>query len=179
MEPPYLACDYYQGARVAEGYDRARFRSPLGRIRAALDRWTLRRCLSDVPAESPVLDIACGTGRITQFLAEQGFKVTGTDVSRAMLEVARRRMQHTARSADLFVADAERLPLPESAVRAATAIRLMGNLPREVRIACCVPPARWRTWSLSTTHCERASAICGGGCSRHIAADRRTITGRS
>ena len=130
----YLAKDYYQGPTVAQTYDRVRFRSPLGRVRHLLDTWTLRRCLSDVPAGSRVLDIACGTGRITEMVAGQGFTVTGTDVSRSMLEVARRRLRRAGHQVDFFVADAERLPVAESSFRAATSIRFMGNVPREVRV---------------------------------------------
>lgn len=37
----------------------------------------------------PVLDVGCGTGRITLQLAEQGFEVMGLDVSEKMLERAK------------------------------------------------------------------------------------------
>lgn len=38
----------------------------------------------------PVLDLACGTGRLTRAIAAQGLAVTGLDLSRPMLERARR-----------------------------------------------------------------------------------------
>jgi trans-aconitate methyltransferase len=38
-----------------------------------------------------IVDMGCGTGRHTAFLAEAGFSVVGVDVSRDMLEVARAR----------------------------------------------------------------------------------------
>ena len=37
----------------------------------------------------PVLEVACGTGRITLPIARAGLKITGLDVSRSMLEQAR------------------------------------------------------------------------------------------
>jgi len=40
---------------------------------------------------SPVLELACGTGRVLLPLARQGYRVTGLDISPAMLEVARRK----------------------------------------------------------------------------------------
>jgi ubiquinone/menaquinone biosynthesis C-methylase UbiE len=40
---------------------------------------------------SPVLELACGTGRVLLPLAREGFRVTGLDISPAMLEVARRK----------------------------------------------------------------------------------------
>jgi ubiquinone/menaquinone biosynthesis C-methylase UbiE len=36
-----------------------------------------------------ILEIACGTGRITSFLARHGFKITGLDYSLSMLETAK------------------------------------------------------------------------------------------
>ena len=40
----------------------------------------------------PVLELGCGTGRITLPLARQGVDVTGIDASRAMLEVLRAKL---------------------------------------------------------------------------------------
>jgi ubiquinone/menaquinone biosynthesis C-methylase UbiE len=126
----YVARNHYQAPEVARGYDRARFRSPFGRLRHALDRRALRRCLVEVPAGERVLDLACGTGRITAFLAAQGYNVVGADVSPAMLAVARRRCP----AVPFVVADAERLPVGESAAPAVTAVRFLGNLPRQARV---------------------------------------------
>jgi ubiquinone/menaquinone biosynthesis C-methylase UbiE len=39
----------------------------------------------------PVLELACGTGRITIPLAEQGFQITGLDINDSMLAQARRK----------------------------------------------------------------------------------------
>ncbi len=41
---------------------------------------------------SPILEMACGTGRVLIPLAEAGFQVTGVDASQAMLEIARRKV---------------------------------------------------------------------------------------
>jgi ubiquinone/menaquinone biosynthesis C-methylase UbiE len=41
---------------------------------------------------SPILELACGTGRVLLSLAGEGHDVTGLDVSPAMLEVARRKL---------------------------------------------------------------------------------------
>ncbi len=46
--------------------------------------------VSRVGRERSVLDLACGTGRITQWLAREGYKATGLDGSRRMLEYAQR-----------------------------------------------------------------------------------------
>jgi ubiquinone/menaquinone biosynthesis C-methylase UbiE len=60
------------------------------------NRWRDRRekacileCLKAIPAGGHVLDLPCGTGRMTRILVERGYKVTGADVSEAMLSRAR------------------------------------------------------------------------------------------
>jgi SAM-dependent methyltransferase len=42
---------------------------------------------------SPILELACGTGRALLPLARRGFQVTGVDISPAMLAIARSRLQ--------------------------------------------------------------------------------------
>jgi len=44
-----------------------------------------------VQSAGPVLEVACGTGRLTLPLAREGVDITGLDVSRPMLELARRK----------------------------------------------------------------------------------------
>lgn len=47
---------------------------------------------------SPILDVACGSGRVLLHLARQGYTVTGVDIAKAMLARARRKV--TAESLD-------------------------------------------------------------------------------
>lgn len=53
------------------------------------DRAALEVFATLLPA-GPVLDVGCGTGRITAFLAALGVPVSGLDLSPGMVEVARR-----------------------------------------------------------------------------------------
>jgi len=39
--------------------------------------------------DSPILELGCGTGRVLKHLAKAGFRVTGIDASRPMLDIAR------------------------------------------------------------------------------------------
>jgi ubiquinone/menaquinone biosynthesis C-methylase UbiE len=64
---------------------------------------------------SPILEVGCGTGRVALPLAEAGYRVTGVDLSPAMLAIARQKadtMKLGGRLA-LVEADARQLSLPE------------------------------------------------------------------
>lgn len=62
-----------------------------------------------LPRGSRVLDLCCGTGHLAAALCAQGYRVTGLDGSKAMLEFARR----NAREAAFIRADARAFNLPE------------------------------------------------------------------
>jgi SAM-dependent methyltransferase len=49
-----------------------------------------RLLLRNLPVGSAVLDLCCGTGRVTHALVERGLRVTGVDASEPMLRLARR-----------------------------------------------------------------------------------------
>lgn len=64
---------------------------------------------------SPVLEIGCGTGRVLLPLARAGFRVTGIDISPAMLDIAERKLgaADLAGHARLVRSDARSFQLPE------------------------------------------------------------------
>ena len=53
------------------------------------ERQCVLNALASIPHGSRVLDLPCGTGRLTRLLVDQGFRVTAADVSHAMLAQAR------------------------------------------------------------------------------------------
>src|SRR6266487_2427559 len=63
-------------------------------------------------AEGEVLEIAVGTGRNLPFYGE-GVRLTGVELSPAMLEIARERARVLGRDADLRVGDAQALDFPD------------------------------------------------------------------
>ena len=105
--------DWYQADDVAEAYDDKRF-SRGGRL---IDDREKKAVLDAVgPAEDKkVLEIACGTGRFTAMLAEQGAEIVGLDISEAMLQQGRRRAQAAGVDDQLeyMRGDAGRLPFPD------------------------------------------------------------------
>jgi 2-polyprenyl-3-methyl-5-hydroxy-6-metoxy-1,4-benzoquinol methylase len=54
----------------------------------------------------PLLDLACGTGRVALHLAAQGYRVTGVDIMPAMIDQARQKAAARALAVDWVVADA-------------------------------------------------------------------------
>ncbi|MDD3627923.1 MAG: class I SAM-dependent methyltransferase [bacterium] len=54
---------------------------------------------------SPILEIACGTGRITIPIAEKGFEITGLDISEGMLTSAREKIKEMDLKIDFFKID--------------------------------------------------------------------------
>src|SRR5260370_39990920 len=54
----------------------------------------------------PLLDLACGTVRIALRLAEQGYQVTGVDISAPMIEWGRHKASQRDISMEWVVADA-------------------------------------------------------------------------
>jgi SAM-dependent methyltransferase len=59
-----------------------------------------------------LLDVGCGTGRHSIELARRGLKVTGIDISRGMLDVARRNAEQAGVQVMWIEADATRFTLP-------------------------------------------------------------------
>lgn len=96
---------HYKDTAVAERYDRERFTSPAGRAFNALEKSCLRRACRDVPRTASFVDVPCGTGRLAEVLLEEGFHVTGVDISAAMLEVARGKLKKYGERFETKVAD--------------------------------------------------------------------------
>lgn len=87
--------DFRLYEKTARQYDRVRFNGLAG-------SWGHRRQVEVLRSFCPdwrnkkVLEIGCGTGRITESLARWGARVTATDISKEMLQVARDRMNSQA-----------------------------------------------------------------------------------
>ena len=65
--------------------------------------------------DSKVLDLCCGTGHLARYFLERGYRVTGSDLSEAMLDLAREKNKDyiDAGQARFFQADAARIETDE------------------------------------------------------------------
>ncbi len=115
--------EWYQADDVAKEYDDVRFGDG-GRV---IDRREKEAVLSAVgPVEGKrVLEVACGTGRFTTMLADQGADIVGLDISREMLEQGRRKVREAGLSdrVEFMRGDASRLPFPDDHFDSVVAMR--------------------------------------------------------
>lgn len=83
---------------IADSYDQTFTESAIGR---AQRRQVWSRLLSAFAPGQRILELNCGTGEDAQFLAERGRSVVACDASRAMIEVAQRRVRTERNERDL------------------------------------------------------------------------------
>ncbi len=133
MKEEYKAKSTYRGG-VAQDYDNKRFSHFFGRWIDSRERLSVTRAMERIPAGSSVLDIPCGTGRITEHLLDLGYKVSGADISQDMMGIARERIGTHPNFVGFHQVDAEDTKLPAASFDCITSIRLMGHLPREVKV---------------------------------------------
>ena len=135
----------YRDAKVAGEYDFLRYKGVFrGTVKQALHERTLRRALREVPKGGIVLDVPCGTGRFTNFLLREGYRVIGADISPEMLAEARRKVQGTPEGRPgntpenllgFQTCEAERLPFPDRSIDCTLTVRFLHLVPKEVRPA--------------------------------------------
>jgi len=133
--PDWNPTDHYKDVAVAERYDRERFSSIPGRVFNALEKGCVRKSFSDIPRKAAVLDVPAGTGRLAEVLLEDGFSVTGVDISKPMLEVATRKLERYGKRFQPRVADVRELAKIEpKRYDAALCARVLMHFPLEQQI---------------------------------------------
>lgn len=113
--------------RMAENYD-AWYQSPKGRIVDRIEKEVLYAYMKPEPGMQ-ILDIGCGTGSLCLELARLGAKVTGIDISEAMLEVARDKARRTGMTVKFLRADALHLPFEDASFDAVVSVTVMEFVP--------------------------------------------------
>jgi len=89
----------------------------------------IQYCFRNFPQEQRssvrAIDVGCGGGVHTAFLAAEGFNVTGIDISEVGIDNARRRLKHMGLSADLRVEGADILSFPEASFDLAICVSVL------------------------------------------------------
>ncbi len=125
----------YRASHLGKGRDYDAFiaNDPFSDYMNAVEQTLLRRL---IPALFPdglraSLDFACGTGRITQIVAEYAQRSYGVDVSPTMIAEAREKSPRT----EFFVKDLTAGDLDLPPVSLVTAFRFFGNAEQPLRVA--------------------------------------------
>ncbi len=127
----------YVDERVAGEYDEVRFSSLVGRTFDRLEKRTLRavvrKTVNHFGGRPSVLDLPCGTGRITELLLDEGLTVIGGDISEAMMAVAGRKLARFGDRVSFRRLDIDRLEMGDNSVDLVTCIRLLHHLDSNAR----------------------------------------------
>lgn len=79
-----------------------------------------------------ILDVGAGTGEMTVLLANMGYKVTGIDLTPAMLAIARQKVDKLGIPVTLVEGRAEQLPFPDGSFDVVFSRHLFWTLPQPI-----------------------------------------------
>ena len=125
----YEAKTRYQDERVADNYDKRRFTGLKGKWTDQLEKKRVRQALAYAIVSGPVLDVPCGTGRMTQMLLDLGYSVTAGDISEIMMKHARERLKNYPKDVEFVTCDIENLQFPDGAFDLILTLRLLHHIP--------------------------------------------------
>jgi ubiquinone/menaquinone biosynthesis C-methylase UbiE len=117
--------------RGVEDYDELVAHGRLSRTEADAWKVVLARLLP--PAPSKILEVGAGTGVMSLLLAELGYTVTASDISKGMLDEARRKATDRRLGIAFEIADAEALPFGEQSFDAVFGRHILWTLPHPDR----------------------------------------------
>lgn len=112
--------DFYSRPEVSDAYERQRFGGASGN---RVNQREIQLMLSLLPDRGSVLDLACGTGRLTRALVDQGRPVVALDYSPPMAT------RTAATGAGTVVGDAFQTPFPDGAFDAVVSLRFAFHCP--------------------------------------------------
>ena len=134
--------DDYKQAEIAEKYDEERFSDLPGRVFDKAEKAAIRSILKALPANSLILDVPSGTGRLAETILELGHRVVGVDISPAMLGVASRKLHRFGDKFTPIAGDAHKLEFEDNYFDAVICARVLMHLPLDNQIAFLKSVAR-------------------------------------
>jgi ubiquinone/menaquinone biosynthesis C-methylase UbiE len=138
---------------VESGYDRIaeRYLAWAGGIDDPDRERMLDLLLERLPRSGDVLDLGCGAGTPSTVRLAERHRVTGVDISREQLRLARQRLPE----AELVHADLASVVFPDASFDGVTCFYALGHLPREQlggvfrSVRGCLRPGGWFLTSLA------------------------------
>lgn len=132
----YEGRNHYQNSQVASAYDQAYHgRLTLANVRPRVVDWgekrALRRLAAHLPSDCEIIDLACGTGRISEFWLIQGYSVVSSDISEQMMALAAQRLTTYPTFRGLCLGDAENTPFESGSADCVSVVRLLQRVPKE------------------------------------------------
>lgn len=129
MTEKYEGKTRYQDKNIADGYDDRRFIGLKGRWTHKREKECLEKMLAVIPKGDKILELPCGTGRLTEFLLELGYEVTAADISDEMMRHAKSKTETFGSKVSFEKADIENLKYEDNAFSAIAVIRLLHHIP--------------------------------------------------
>lgn len=155
----YKARERYQSRKIVETYDAERFTSFKGRLVDNREKSLIRKALRFVNLNPPalILDIPCGTGRLSVHLASEGFRIRAVDLSPEMVRYTLQKAKkvHLEKKIIADVGDAENLPYSDNSFDACISLRLFGHTPPDNRVAILKELSRVTRQYLVLAYCNK------------------------
>ena len=132
MTEKYEGKTRYQDKNIADGYDDRRFIGLKGKWTHKREKECLEKMLAVVPKGEKILELPCGTGRLTEFLLQLGYEVTAADISDEMMRHAKSKTEAFGSKVTFKKADIEDLLYEDNTFSAIAVIRLLHHIPAEL-----------------------------------------------
>ena len=134
----YNAKKAFQDKKVVIKYDNFRFRSLKGEVTNWLELRLIDKALkyAHILAPERILDVPCGTGRLSLHLLKRGYSVTGVDILPEMVQYTKERLKKEGIDNEGIakVEDAEKLSFSDNSFDAGVSLRLLGHTLPENRL---------------------------------------------
>jgi len=111
---PYI----YNFDAMAEDYD-SWYMTRKGALFDRFEKEGVLKMLSPTASGKELLDVGCGTGHWSSFFREQGYRVTGIDISKAMINIAN---DNSITGSRFVIGDAHYLPFEDETFDVSVAI---------------------------------------------------------
>ena len=131
----YRAKTAYQNENDASNYDQKRFTSLRGRIGHYLDRRALRKALTQLSDNhvQTLIDIPCGTSRISKDLLKIGYNLLGSDISFEMMENGKNKVNPFITFLGFTQCDASKTAFIDNSFDCLICVRFIGHIPSDYR----------------------------------------------